>query len=72
MQLTLKRNTIAETILKYSSNFIQINQKQIINMDYMVCIDDRSCQLSIYTGNENNLKLSRRYLKALQERIEVI
>jgi DNA-binding LytR/AlgR family response regulator len=71
-QLTLKRNTVAETILKYSSNFIQINQKQIINLDYMVCIDGRSCQLSIHTGNENNLKLSRSYLKVLQERIEVI
>jgi len=71
-QLTLKRNTVAETILNYSSNFIQINQKQIINLDYMVCIDGRLCQLSIHTENENNLKLSRSYLKALQERIEVI
>jgi DNA-binding LytR/AlgR family response regulator len=71
-QLTLKRNTVAETILNYSSNFLQINQKQIINLDYMVCIDGRSCQLSIHTGNENNLKLSRSYLKVLQERIEVI
>jgi hypothetical protein len=34
-QLTLKRNTVAETILNYSSNFIQINQKQIINLDYI-------------------------------------
>ena len=72
MQLNLKRNTIAETILNYSSNFIQINQKQIINLDYMVCIDGRLCQLSIHTENENNLKLPRSYLKALQERIEVI
>jgi len=47
-QLTLKRNTVAETILNYSSNFIQINQKQIINLDYMVCIDGRLCQLSIH------------------------
>jgi len=72
MQLNLKRNTIAETILNYSSNFIQINQKQIINLDYMVCIDGRLCQLSIHTGSDNKLKLSRSYIKALQERIEVI
>ena len=71
-QLTLKRNTVAETILNYSSNFIQINQKQIINLDYMVCIDGRLCQLSIHTGSDNKLKLSRSYIKALQERIEVI
>jgi DNA-binding LytR/AlgR family response regulator len=71
-QLTLKRNTVAETILNYSSNFIQINQKQIINLDYMLCIEGRLCQLSIHTGSENNLKLSRSYLKVLQERIEVI
>jgi len=72
MQLILKRNTVAGTILNYSSNFIQINQKQIINLDYMVRIDGQSCQLSIPIRNENKLKLSRSYLKGLQDRIEVI
>jgi len=71
-QLPLKRNTIAENILSYSPHFIQINQRQIINLDYLDRIDGRSCQLSIHPGNDYKLIISRSYLKGLQEKIEVI
>lgn len=71
-QLPLKRNTIAENILNYSPGFIRINQRQIINLDYLDRIDGRSCQLSFHPANGNQLIISRSYLKGLQERVEVI
>ncbi|MDP4240441.1 MAG: LytTR family DNA-binding domain-containing protein [Bacteroidota bacterium] len=71
-QLALKRTTIAEDILRYSQNFIRINQQHIINLEYLVGIKGRSCQLSLLSGHEDKLTISRSYLKALQERIEVI
>ena len=45
-KLVLKRTTISENILNYSTNFIQINHHQIINIDYLVKIDGHSCHLS--------------------------
>jgi len=71
-QLSLKRNTVAETILGYSPNFVRINQQQIINLDYLVRIEGRSCQLSAHLVNKNGLNISRSYLKGLQERVGVI
>jgi len=72
-RLPLKRNTIASTILNYSKNFIQINPQHIINLDYLVRIEGRNCELSIpWFGNENKLIISRSYMKALEERVEVI
>jgi DNA-binding LytR/AlgR family response regulator len=71
-RLALKRTTVAEDILGYSQNFIRINQQHIINLEYLVGIKGRSCQLSLLSGHEDQLIISRSYLKALQERIEVI
>lgn len=72
-RLLLRRNTIASAILKYSQNFIQINPQHIINLDYLVRIEGRNCELSIpWFGNENKLIISRSYMKALEERVEVI
>jgi len=71
-QLSLKRNTVAETILSYSPDFIRINQQHIINLNYLVRIEDKSCQLSAHIDTKNRLTISRSYLKGLQERVGVI
>jgi len=70
--LLLKRYTIAEDILNYSPGFIQINHHQIINLDYLVKIDEHSCQLSQISGENKKYIISRIYLKELRERVEVI
>jgi two-component system LytT family response regulator len=72
MQLTLRRNTNAEAILNYSSNFIQLNHHQIINMDYLVKIEQCTCQLSTFIGNEIKLIISRNYLKEMIVRMKAI
>jgi len=71
-QLPLKRTTLADNILNYSPDFIRINQRQIINLDYLKKIDGRSCQLSFHPASEDRMIISRSYLKGLQERVEVI
>jgi len=70
--LLLKRYTIAEDILNYSPNFIQINHHQIINLDYLLKIDGHSCRLSPFSSEDNKFIISRIYLKELRERVEVI
>ena len=70
--LQLKRNTKAEDIINYSSTFIQINQSHILNLDYLCAINDKVCQLFPPFHKENSLIISRTFLKALQERYEMI
>jgi len=71
-RLQLKRNTKAEDIINYSPVFIQINQSQIINLDYLSVIDDKICHMFPPFHKENTLIISRNFLKALQERFKLI
>ena len=71
-RLQLKRNTKAEDIINYSSTLIQISQSQIINLDYLSGINDKVCQLFPPFHKESSLIISRTFLKALQERYEMI
>ena len=71
-RLQLKRNTKAEDIINYSPVFVQINQGQIINLDYLSMIDDKICLLFPPFHKEQNLLISRAFLKALQEKYELI
>lgn len=70
-QLQLKRGTCAEAILNYSRSFIQINQQCIINSDYLSLIDDHTCILFPPFDNLP-LTISRKFLKALLDRFEMI
>jgi len=70
-KLQLKRGTKADDILGLSSSFIQISQQHIINFDYLSFIDGQSCLLSP-PFESVELKISRNYLKLLQERFESI
>ena len=70
--LQLKRNTIAEDILNYSTSFIQINQHQIINIDYLSTIDDKYCRLLPPFHAVKPLEISRKYMKELQDKFDLI
>jgi len=71
-RLQLKRNTKAEDIIHYSSSFVQINQSQIINLDYLSIIDGNICRLFPPFHKEDSLVISRTFQKGLQERYEMI
>ena len=71
--LLLKRSTKAETILKYSQSFVQINQYQIININYLSAIQgNRCCLLPPFNLVTEELLISRTFLKALQLRFNLI
>ena len=71
-RLQLKRNTKAEDITNYSTAFVQINQSQIINLDYLSIIDDKICHLLPPFHKEHSLVISRNFLRALQDKYEMI
>jgi|GEM_PF-171466 LytTr DNA-binding domain. len=71
-QLHLKRSTNAETILGYSSSFVQINQQQIINVKYLSMINGKKCILFQPIDNENNLIISRNCMKGVQDRFQIV
>jgi len=68
--LQLKRTTIANDVLNYSDSFIQINQHQIINVDYLSTIEDKSCYL-LPPFTRKPLEISRTYMKGLHDRFEL-
>jgi len=70
-QLLLKRNTNANDILRYSPSFMQINQQQIINTDYLSMIHDRRCMLYPPFNHASDLCISRNFYGALQERFSI-
>ena len=70
--LSLKHNTVSENILNYSPDFVQINKHYIINLQYLIRIEGKLCQLSVHAAHKDKLIITRSYLKGLQERIEVI
>jgi|AGTN01.2.fsa_nt_gi Response regulator of the LytR/AlgR family len=67
-QVSLRRNTKAGDILEASSLFVQINQRQIINLSYLCTIRGKTCHLIPPFDREENLCVSRNYLKTLQEK----
>jgi len=68
----LKRGTTAEMILRYCPSYVQINQQQIVNFDYLFKIDGKSCVLVPPFGDLANLSISRDFLKAFRDRFDMI
>ena len=70
--LCLKRGTSAENILGYSQLFFQISQSTIVNINYLAAIDGKNCTMLPPFDSSTNLKISRNYLKKLQEKLNLI
>jgi Response regulator of the LytR/AlgR family len=68
LRLHLKRNTSAEAILGFSGRFVQINQQQIINVNHLSMIEGRKCILCPPFEAENNLVISRNYMRGVQDK----
>jgi len=69
--MILKRNTTAETIVNYSPSFVQINQRQIINISYLSRIDDKKCILHkmVNTGDKEFI-ITRTFQKLLHQKVK--
>lgn len=70
--LQLKRNTNAKDILQYSNSFIQINQHQIVNCNYIYMIRGNECVLLPSFENTNKLLISRNCIRTFQEKFCII
>lgn len=71
-KLSLKKNTKAEDIARYSESFVQISQSIIINISYLAVINGKQCQLYPPFNAREDLHISRGFLKELQERFCLI
>nr|WP_320039153.1 response regulator [uncultured Bacteroides sp.] len=70
--IQLKRNTKAEDIIKLSKSFAQINQQQIINIDYLTMIEGKKCVLYPPYEEKTDLIISRSFLKSVQDKFNLI
>lgn len=70
--IQLKRNTKAEDIIKLSKSFAQINQQQIINIDYLAMIEGKKCILYPPYEEKPDLIISRSFLKSVQDKFNLI
>lgn len=68
----LKKSTRAEDILSFSDNFFQINQYQIINLDYLSAINDKECLLLPPFDQHSSFKISRKFYKELQQKMNFL
>ena len=65
----IKRTTRAIDILTYSSSFIQTSQQHIINIEYLYAITDRYCKMLPPFNHLTDLRVSRIYMKELQNKL---
>ncbi len=68
----LKRNTTAAEILGYSPCFVQINQQQIINVNYLASIKYMHCLMRPPFDNISDLTIKRKYCGMLHEVFQLI
>lgn len=64
----LRRNTTAEQLCAYDSAFIQIHQSFIINMHYLVMVQDNRCIMYPPFNAVADLIVSKKYKKEMQVR----
>lgn len=66
--LALRRSTKAEQLCAYDSVFIQIHQSYIINMHYLIMVQDNRCIMYPPFNAAEELLISRKYKKIMIER----
>ncbi|MDR0939987.1 MAG: LytTR family transcriptional regulator DNA-binding domain-containing protein [Mediterranea sp.] len=73
--LRLRRQTSADDILAVSSSFVRINQSTIINIHYLVLIEEhyiRLCPPFDCPDDEVDLLISRNLRKPLKEKLRIL
>lgn len=66
--LPLKRNITAEQLRQFDSCFVQVHQSFIINMNYLMMVQDGCCILYPPFEKETGIILSKKYRKEMMER----
>lgn len=66
--LALRRGMTAEQIMQHSASFVRIHQAYIVNLDYLMIIKDNRCLLYPPFDHVDELLISKKYKRELQER----
>ena len=69
--LALKRNTNSQKILSLHPYLIQISQSHIINISYLVSIEDNNCILLPPFNEMELLQVSKSFMKKLKRKISM-
>lgn len=64
----MKRNAKCENILETDPRFVQVSQKYIVNIDYLVEVADNTCVFYPPFERVTHIKVGRQYRKKLIER----
>jgi two-component system LytT family response regulator len=68
--IKLKRDITSEALLKQAEVFVRISQKHIINVNYLVRLDNSFCYLTTSSEYEKSFEVSREGLKQLKARFD--
>lgn len=69
----LKRQTTATVLLSIDDSFVQVRQDKIINMDYLLGIENGSMRCLFNPPFDDvNIQVSRRCLKEVKRRLEIL
>ena len=69
--MALKRNTNSQKILSLHPYLIQISQSHIINISYLVSIEDNNCILLPPFNEMELLQVSKSFMKKLKRKISM-
>lgn len=70
--LALRRNTNSQKILNLHPYLIQISQSHIININYLVSIEDNNCILLPPFHETQPLQISKSFMKKLKDKFPCI
>lgn len=66
-------NTTSRELLNISSSFLQVNQSVILNIDYLLTIENSTLRCVLVPDyNDIEIKASRRYYAKMREALEII
>lgn len=69
----LKKQTTAKSVLSLSSSLVQVRQDCIINLDYLISIENYTLRCIFSPPfDQENITVSRRCYKAVKEKLEIL
>lgn len=66
--VSLRRNVSADFLCSFYKRFVQVHQSYIINLDYLVMIQDNNCVLCPPFDDCTDIAVSRKYKKNLMDK----
>lgn len=65
--LPLRRNSTADQLCEYDTSFVQVHQAYIINIKYLIMVQDNHCIMYPPFNQWDELMVSKKYKKAMMD-----